>query len=322
MVTDFFDWYYKRLDEFDADPIYVWQNGKRQFDQIRKNAGIIYSDGMHYIFKLPHSRYYKNHRKEFAQLSYLATKKDSTLSLTSELISEKKYKAAGFLCAKHFIIKQARDYYLISPNLLHGYVDYKTYSEILRDPYDDVPFQSRVLNRLTSKSLRSVLKNKRRYLKIMTEECYDEYVKYLLSSVFEFSDDEHYNNVILCRNHGSDKFESLFLFDKESNVFNPLIAQGMKFNEVQYYSLIYEKYVGRYIYTPGETINERISEIGMLIKKGLLPQKYIDFINQVANFDFAEAAKQVYEETGIKADQIQVDMYKYGSELAGQILSK
>ena len=60
-------------------------------------------------------------------------------------------------------------------------------------------------------------KKKKQFLSIMTEECFDQYIKYLLASVFEFSDDEHSNNIIFVRNHKSDKFEALFVFDKSRN---------------------------------------------------------------------------------------------------------
>ena len=68
MVKDFFKWYEQRIDETAVDPIYIWKHGMKEADQYRRNGGTIDmgDNGTKYIFKMSHSRYYKNHRKEFA----------------------------------------------------------------------------------------------------------------------------------------------------------------------------------------------------------------------------------------------------------------
>ena len=167
-----------------------------------------------------------------------------------------------------------------------------------------------------------LLKNKKHMLSIMTEKCFDEYIMCFLASIFEFSDDEHYNNIMFCRNKNTDKFESVFVYDKESTVFNPLISKGLKYNDVKYETLCFDRDVGRFVYVPEECFLDRVSEIGHLMKKGLLDKKYIDFLNVIAGFDFCEAAKQVYDETGKKINQTQLDMYRFGADQAGELAQR
>lgn len=322
MVKDFFKWYEQRISETAVDPIYIWKHGMKEADKYRRNGGTIDmgDNETKYIFKMSHSRYYKNHRKEFASLPVTARMADNRLSLGSELISQKKYEDFEFLTAQHHLVQHHHEYYVISPNLLQGYVDYQTAYQISQDGYGDMPLHSKVLRKSSRLSLKQVLKKKKQFLSIMTEECFDQYIKYLLASVFEFSDDEHSNNIIFVRNHKSDKFEALFVFDKESTVFNPLIAKGNKWGEVKYQSVIYDHYVGKFIAFPGESIIERTREIGELIAKGKLEKKYVDFLNAIASYDYCETARRVYHETGKRVNQMQIDMYRVGSEYAAQAL--
>lgn len=322
MVDDFFNWYQKRVDEFDIDPILVWTEGKKELDKSRKNAGTIIFNDKTFYFKRPNTRYYKNHRGEFSKLSSQAHILDNTLATTSELISEKKYKAFNIMYGKHYIIKHNGEFYSISPNLIHGWIDYHTHSEIMRSTYDDLIDMRKPFYKMHYFSLKDTLKKKKYFLKVMTEDCYDEYVKCWLASIFEFSDDEHYNNMIFYRNHGSQKFEGVFVFDKESTVFNPMIAKGLSARDIKMNSMVYDRYIGKKVYCPGECIIDRFHEIIRLVKNGVLEKKYCDYLNQLAQFDFCKAAKEVFEETGIKVNDIQIDMYNYGSEYVQEILQR
>ncbi len=322
MIMDFFEWYETRIREVDEDPIYVWQHGEKRFDQYRKNGGIVRAGDTDFIFKLSHSRYYKNHRKQFSTLPVTSRMLDNRLALGSELLSQKKYRAFKFMTAMHYPIEWNHEFYVISPNLLKGYADYLTASEIGRDPYMEMPRESRGMKKALRLPLKKLLSQKKRFLNMMTEDCFDQYVEYLLASVFEFSDDEHANNIMFVRNRGSEKFESLFVFDKESTIFNPFIAMGQNFNDVRMNSILFDKYAGKFIAFPGETIIERVHEIGELVQRGKLEPKYIKFLNQLANFDYCEAARQIYHETGKKINQNQLDMYRLGSEYAAQTLER
>ena len=322
MIDNFFEWYQRRLDKHEVDPILVWNEGTKQFDEMRKNAGIILYGDARFIFKRPNSKYFKNHRKEFQALSFEAGQLDNYLCVTSELLAEKKYKACKIMCGKHYMVEHNGEFYSISPNLLQGYVDYCTMSEIMRDGYDEMPKEARVFRKIPYFSLKQLLKKKRFLLNVMTEECYEQYVKFLIASVFEFSDDEHYNNIIFCRNRGSQKFESVFVFDKESTVFNPMIAKNYSPYQTKIETLKFDTYAGKYIYCPGESIIDRFHELGRLVKSGVLEKKYQDFINEIAHFDFCKAAGEIYQETGLTVNERQIDMYKYGSEFALETLEK
>lgn len=317
MIENFFDWYENRVNEFECDSALVWNNGNHQFDEYRKDGGIINLDGLNFIYKQTHSKYYKNNRGEFQKLPNACKLLDNRLALTSELISRKKYREFGFMYAKQYPHFKGFQYYIISPNLLQGYCDYCTYYEILKNPYDDRAQEQKVFKRTTYGTFKQLLKKKKLLLSVMTEDCFDQYVKYFLSSIFEFSDDEHFNNVIFCKNRGSDKFESIFVFDKESTVFNPMIARGDKFGDIKFQSLTYYGYVGRSVVCVEENIGDRMIEIGKLIKKGILEKKYVDFLNQLANFDFGKLAQDFYNEYGRQIHPVQLDMYKFGADLAG-----
>ena len=322
MIENFFEWYQKRIDELNIDPIFVWNEGTKTFDEFRKNAGIILYGDARFIFKRPNSKYFKNHKKEFAALPPESFMLDNYLCVTSELIAEKKYKAFKIMCGKHYMVEHNSEFYSISPNLLQGYADYCTLSEIMRDGYDEMPKESRAFRKIPYFSLKQILKKKKYFLRVMTEDCYEQYIKCLIASVFEFSDDEHYNNIIFCRNRGFEKFESVFVFDKESTVFNPMIAKGFAPFQTKIESIKYDTYSGKYIYCPGESIIDRFHELGRLIKSGVLEKKYQDFINELAQFDFCKVADEIYQETGFKVNERQIDMYRYGSEFAAETLEK
>ena len=84
----------------------------------------------------------------------------------------------------------------------------------------------------------------------------------------------------------------------------------------------FTEYNGVPIDFKGERSFERILAVTKLVADGKMPKKYCEFLSTIANLDYEKFAKAVFEDTGLVPIQKQIDMYKYGSEKAGEIVAK
>lgn len=342
MIKDFFEWFnswsvnqdFHQLD-LSADGVFA-----RGIEGVSKGS-VGVGDGNYYI-KVPHSRAFK-----FGYISLKYEAEDNALATTSELIAQKKYKQFNFLYANHRPIFKPRKqlnqldyeslwknrhvynyediyrkgiYTLVSPSLTSELVDTVSMGDIT-----SIALQLTRRNKKEQRmydNFENVLDCKKYYLKYMTSHCYDQYVKFVIASIFEFSDDDHFYNVVLCKNKNSDKFEDLFLFDKESTSFNPFVAIDMKLEAIKYRAQNHISFNGLPITKIGERGMDRIFALADLIRAGKLDKRYVQFLNEIAGFDFDKVAKEIETETGIKTNQKQLDVYKYGADFAGIVASQ
>ena len=342
MIKDFFEWFNsweenKKFSQLDLSADGVFARGIESVSKGLVGVG----DGNYYI-KTPHSRAFK-----FGYVNLKFEAEDNLLATTSELLAQKKYKEFKFLYANHRPIFKPRthlsefDYERLWKNRhVYNYEDiyrkgiYTLVSPALTSELIDTISMGDItsigmrLARKNSKEQRmfdnfeSVLDSKKYYLKFMTSHCYDQYVKFVLASIFEFSDDDHYDNVWLCKNHQSDKYEDLFLFDKESTSFNPFVAINMQLEAVKFRAQNHTSFNGMPVSRMGERGVDRMFEVTRLIRIGKLEKKYIEFLNQIAGIDFEKIAAEIEMETGIKVNQKQLDVYKYGADFAGIVAQK
>lgn len=283
-----------------------------------------------YFIKTPHSRFYK-----FGFVNMALSNRDNKLATTSELISEKKYKHFNYMSAPHKAIfkpdqneyllrfkhkKLFGEYVLVSPILFNSDIHYASMSDF--QTQENFFNKAARVDQLLFGNFENTLKNKKHFLKYMTEGCYDEYVKYLLLSLFEFSDDEHLGNVMLCKNKNVERFERLFIYDKESTAFNPFVANDLESSSLIYKTNNFSRYNGVPFFAQGERSIERILALTKLVADGKVPKKYCLFLNEISNIDYEKFAREVFEETGIVVEKKQIDMYKYGSDCAGEIFEK
>ena len=319
MIKNFFEWYQKQIQETKIDPLFVWNEFGKDFEYGHFEK-IKHIAGQTFFFKHPNSKlfkiyggYYKKRNKSHVVLA------DNQLAANSELIAKKKYKRFGFMTADYQVAMHDEEFYLFSPQLFFAdEVELATLYQIYCDTSQSSVFQASA-KELGRGNLTNFLIRKKVMLNMMTENCYDQLAKYFLMSIFEFSDDEHFNNIILCKNKNSKKFESVFVFDKESTVFDYSIAKGKSFQETRDYATRFNTYMGLPVAWNIENFNERMKALSELIKSGVLEKKYCDFLNELAQFNFCEACKEIYEETGAKSNQTQIDMFRFGSEKAGEL---
>ncbi len=346
MIRDFFEWYEncdtnKRFDSLDLSSNTFFVSG---ISKITK--GIITYEDVDYCIKTPHSRFYK-----FGYLNLCLEERDNKLATSSELISKKRYKQFRFMYANHrpllrdnidAMSKGLSDdilwknrhiynfeemykkgiYLLISPAISNEKIDTISLGDIAT-----IGLQLTKGNKLEQTmydSLEAVLDCKEYYLKFMTEECYDQYIKLVIASIFDFGDDDHFHNVKLCKNKTSDKYESIFIFDKESTAFNPIIAQNydMELYRVEQEVQFFKNYNSIPIISSNETSMMRMYGITRLILNGKLEKRYVKFLEEIAGVDFNKIGQEIYEELGIRPNQKQLDVYKYGADLAGIISGK
>ncbi len=317
MIRDFYKWNEKQFSKgFDASV--VLQRGEEDFLGSGKCKKMIIRLGQDiYHIKEPHSRYYKNNKREFGASG---TMMDNELATITELMAERRYRSFHLPYAYYELLRGDNgEFKLISKSINNDKVEVKSLSELMH--YED-DFISEYALKFSMQNLEEILTKPAICLRVMTRECYDQYVKFLLASVFDFSTDDHFNNIIFIRNQNSMLFESMFLCDKESNVFNPLIAREFSMDEILRKSNSYNHYVGIKVSERGEDFEKRASVLLRLVKKGIMPKKYVKFLSDLAGFDFDAVARDVKGDFGLVADDRQLDIYKRTAEIAGEIAQK
>ena len=342
MIKDFFEWFEnweenKKFDSLDLSSNGFFASGISNVTKGQVSMG----DGNYYI-KTPHSRSFK-----FGYVSLRYESQDNELATMSELIAKKRYKQFRFLYANHRPLYRDRSnlskqdyeiiwknrhiynyeemyrkgvYMLVSPSLTSEMVDTISFGDIVT-----IGLKLTKRNKVEQAmydNFENMLDSKKYYLKFMTEYCYDKLVQFVLASIFEFSNDDHFDNIMLCKNRDSDKYEDVFLFDKESTAFNPFVAIDMSLGAIRYRAQNHMSYNGMPITQVGERTVVRMYELTRLINKGKLEKKHIEFLEAIAGIDFEKLAKEIECETGLKANQKQLDMYKYGADFAGIIAGK
>lgn len=346
MIRDFFEWYEncetnKKFDALDLSSDGFFVGGLSKISK-----GLITYDDVDYCIKTPHSRFYK-----FGYLNLSLEEKDNKLATASEFIARKRYKQFRFMYANHRPILRDRTeemsqgladeilwrnrhiynyeemyrkgiYLLVSPAISNEMIDTISLGDI-----STIGLQLTKDNKVEQTmydSLEAVLDCKEYYLKFMTEECYDQFVKLQLASIFDFGDDDHFHNVKLCKNKTSERYESIFLFDKESTAFNPIIAQrgDMDLHEIKQSLQCFKNYNSMPVRKQNETSMIRMYGITRLILSGKLEKKYVKFLEEVAGIDFNKIGREIYQDLGIKPNQKQLDIYKYGADFAGIIAGK
>lgn len=327
MKSELHDWYEKQAENADNVLSEIFSDGVFVSKIFSIKRGYLTFDGKKYFVKEPHSRSFKQGRvgKAFSA-------RDNNIAMASELLSEKKYQSLNYLTARHYPVKKevldeslkccswlnSPFYISVSPIIFNGTVSYATMFDLQTQEHLFVP-RTRMDDKMFL-NFETALKNKNYFLRYMNQECYDEYIKYILLSIFEFSDDEHLGNVILCQSKQAKKFEHLFVYDKESTAFNPFIAQCLSSSDVSKNLRDFRRFNGVPIANKDERSMDRIFAVTRLVSEGKLPEKYCKFLNEIAGIDYSKFAREVFEETGIKLESKQIDMYKFGSECAGNIV--
>ncbi len=267
-----------------------------------------------YHVKQPHSKYYKNNSGDFGNASEAL---DNQFATATELLSEMRYKAFNIPYAHYESFRGNNgEFKLISKNIDNDQIEIRALAELF--VYEDEFFE-RYSKKFSMQSLEEIITNPVVALRFMTPKCYDQFIKYSLASMFDFSNDEHFNNVIFIRNQNSMLFESMFLCDKESNVFNPLIARGFSLEDVFSRVNDYTEYAGIHIVDRDETFDRRVSILFKMIRNGTMPKKYVKFLSEYAGFDFTKAANEIRNRHDIVIDDRQLDVYKKSAEIAGEI---
>lgn len=318
MIHNFFKWNAHNISKEKPDPELILTKGKRvNFPAMPKKIIMDYDDERYHV-KVPHTRFFKNNRKLFSKETSAS---DNEIATASELISEKKYKAFHFMTAGYDITKRYDEFVLVSKRIDDDKVEICSLYDMIKYPYDmDMREHA---GQIAICTLKDLLEKRQLILEILTDECYDELIKFILLSVFEFSDDDHYSNMIFVKDYKSDKFQSMFICDKESTVFNGYLAlNGNYCGSLIPYTTSYNLYPGKVIAKPLEDFNVRCKEIARLIRKGILPKKYVSFLKAVTNFDFDIAARDVKGDFGVGVNSKQLDMYKFGEEELSKILER
>ncbi len=338
MILDFFEWYnnWNMVKEFVELDLSADSSFARGIYGVSK--GHVNIDGKNYFIKTPHSRSFK-----FGYISLKEQEIDNKLATMSELIAEKRYKKFKFLYATHRpiyktvtkVLGENNDlvwenrhifnteeiykhgiYQLVSPALTNEYFDTISlnYMYTIRRQIAQTEEEVHMFD-----NFGNILESREHFLKFMTEDCYDKFVEFLIASILEFSDDDHFDNITLVKNKSSNKYEDIFVYDKESNVFNPFITKDLSLNAIKFKTRTASNYNGVPVKSMGENTIFRIFEFFGLIRQGKLKERYLKFIEELASVDYGQIAREIRAETGIWANPKQLDMYKYGADFAGII---
>lgn len=314
---------------------------RSNFSKLMSGRVSIFNNNIYYG-KIPHSRYWKNYNYTVDPLDREEQfSKDNVIATTNELILQKKYRDLGIMSVEHIAIPNEKQQNQKKTFVPHAVVsqfnfdkntqiitlsdflnaDKASIYQLIQDPtttiftdYKDFEFP------VFWGDLEYLLKKKDIYLKFMTKHCYDQIIQSLISSVFEFGDDEHLNNYLLCKKVDSPKFEELCVIDKESTAFCPHIVQDLSWEGIKAYTYNFSEYNSNSISIGGATnFYERYNVLLNMILDGKLDKKYYYFLQKIANTNYDKLAQNTYEESGIKPIQTQIDMFKVGSEKAGRL---
>ena len=336
MIENLFEWYNEQINKLNLEAYDIINNGKKVGTNFYSTDFYIF-EGKYFYVKNPHSRGYKRElirannfmdEIDFANNVRLCYESiDNKLATMSELISEKKYRAFKYLTAKHFTIQDKKEYYVMSPNMFLNELDFEIFTNIdVNAPFhkeDSKKFGASILINSANTSMFDMekwLKRKDRLLTFMTEHCYEQLIKYFLSSVFEFGDDDTLYNIILVKNKESSKFEDMFVFDKESTLFNFLVAHGDSFEEIKQSIKNFNDY-DDYRFAKSN-ITVRVETLRNFFDKGLLNESHKSHLKRELEVDYDKLSDEISEETGIQKNQMQIDCYKHGQDYINDLLQK
>ena len=322
--------YQDRANGYKLDSSCLWKLGLLRKTE---NAKLLLDYGtLHAFVKTPHSVTYKCRFYPYAN-SLQEELSDNYLASSSEMLGKNIFENFGFITAKYYPQKINGKIYLASPNFLEGICKYTTLRAFLCQKMGSQPekylsesSEDSLVQKLKShifarNNLTFTLENKERYLEIMTEECYDKYVSYMLLALFTFCNDEHPSNIIFCRDDDSKKFQDVFIFDKESTAFNYFLARKMEFRDIKFKMFNQEQEGSDIIVNYGsENYSDKLKGIKRLVLEGKIDKKYIDLINQYANLSLEGLRDKVYIEDGLYIKDEQLDCYKLGRDCAEELL--
>lgn len=314
MIRDFFRWNEKTFGKgFDASIILREGTLAYEGSGVHKKQLMILGDDIYHI-KQPHSKYFKNYAGDFGRGGEAL---DNEFATATELLCEMRYKAYHIPYANYEAFRgEGGEFTLLSKDIAVDNIEIKSLSDIMC--YED-DFFSKYSKKFSMQTLEEIITRPAVALRFMTEKCYDQFIKYSLASIFDFANDEHFNNIIFVRNQRSLLFESMFLCDKESNVFNPLIAREFSIDDVLEKTNSYTGYTGIHAMHRDETFDQKVSILLKMIRKGTMPKKYVKFLSEYAGFDFAKAANELKNRYDVELDDRQLDVYKRTAEIAGEI---
>ena len=85
----------------------------------------------------------------------------------------------------------------------------------------------------------------------------------------------------------------------------------------------YNNYSGLVINSAGvDEFEVQVDKLKALFDRGLLGDAQLLIIKQIAELDYEKLAEEALHGTGIKKDQRQIDLYKFGSEKAGEVAER
>lgn len=324
--------YQKLKEKYGLNSDMLWRSGTER----RTKGGkllIDYGNLCSYV-KVTHSNRFKyfslfsNSGKSFEIDKKIKTM-DNFYSMTNELLLELIFEKFGVLTAQYFPRKIDDSYFVASPNYLKSICSYTTLSDFATKGargklQGDELVQSQIIAlTLIGNNLTRMLDNEGLILQIMTPECYDKYVSYMLIGLFTFLDDEHSNNIILCKSKGSKKFDDVFVFDNESSAYCYYLSQGMKTHDIMFYLLNSKIYgAGIVVNASDECYEDKFEGVLKLIQEGKIKEKHIRLMEQFAELDYRALADEVFKKYKILPDERQLEMFQYSSDYAGEILSK
>ncbi len=328
MIDNLFEWYYQNTDALKLTANDVIENGEFYSAGFYGIDTYIF-EGLNFYLKKPHSARFKEldcfNTIKNQKISRDLAVFDNELCTMSELVSEKKYRAHKFLAAKHFSMPVGREFLIMSPNMFCEEVEATDIDGIDKNAEFYEPSKinlSKTAKQFatgTSKyNLRQILKNKERFLQFMTEHCYEQFVNYFLLSAFELTDDENNNNLMFAKQKESDRLEEVFVFDKESTVFNFLLAQGENFDSIKQRLLDLNEFCD--VVLGGKNISARCKTLKNLFYAGLLNENHKELLTKSLAVDYDKLSDEVSLETGLKKHQSQIDLYKFGQDLTDKFL--